>query len=130
MGAGDRGRISSADPREVDRAIRQAEQTSRCEFSVFVGSTEGHPPREFAARLHRSLVVPDRSVVVLVDPSRRAVEVITGQDVRRTLSDAEVELVVGQMREYFAQGDLTAGLVRGISQLAEHARAPRTLHAR
>ena len=33
------------------------------------------------------------------------------------------------MRSAFAEGDLVGGLKRGISMLAEHARAPQTLHA-
>lgn len=129
MARGERGGSSPAHSFEVDRAIRNAEVASRYEFSVFVGSTEDEPPRQFADRLHESLVAPARSVLIVVDPSRRVIEVITGEEVRRTLSNGEVELALGQMREYFASGDLTDGLVRGINMLGEHARAPRTLHA-
>ena len=111
----------------VDRAVRSAEQTSRCEFSVFVGHSEGDP-RGYAVRLHSALVAPERSVLVMVDPARRALEVVTGQEVRRTLSDGEVALAIATMSSDFADGDLTQGLVRGIGQLAEHARPPRTLH--
>jgi hypothetical protein len=64
-----------------------------------------------------------------VDPARRALEVVTGAEVRRNLSDGEVELAVLQMQSAFAEGDLVGGLKRGISMLAEHARAPLTLHA-
>lgn len=124
------GELGSADRHAVDRAIRDAEQTSRWEFSVFVGSSEGGAPREFAERLHRSLVAPARSVLVMVDPARRLLEVVTGEQVRRNLTDAEVELAIGTMQHEFAEGDLTGGLVRGIQLLAEHSRAPRTLHAR
>lgn len=129
MALGEHHQVSAADPAEVDRAIRNAEESSRYEFSVFVGSTEDEPPRRVADRLHGSLVAPARSLLLLVDPGRRVIEVVTGEEVRRTLSDAEVELAVRQMRDYFANGDLTDGLVRGINMLGEHARAPRTLHA-
>lgn len=121
--------MSAADPQEVDRAIRHAEQACRFEFSVFVGSTEDRPARELAEALHSSLVAPERSILIMVDPVRRLIEVLTGEQVRRTLTDAEVELAMGHMRDYFADGDLTGGLVRGIDLLGEHARAPRTLHA-
>ena len=40
-------------------------------------------------------MVPDRSILVLVDPQARAIEVITGTEVRRTLSDASVGLDEG-----------------------------------
>jgi uncharacterized membrane protein YgcG len=121
------GELRSADRHEIDTAIRAAEQASRYEFSVFVGKAEG-APREFATRLHSASVAPDRSVLILVDPRARVIEVVTGADVRRTLDDQSVELAVLQMRSSFAEGDLVVGLVRGIAQLAEHARAPQTRH--
>jgi hypothetical protein len=112
----------------LDDAIRRAEQASRVEFSVFVGNAEGDP-RDFATSLHNSLVVPARSVLIMVDPTRRVLEVVTGGHVRRTLSDAEVELAVLAMQSELAVGKLVPGLLRGIHLLADHARAPETLHA-
>jgi uncharacterized membrane protein YgcG len=112
----------------IDQAIRAAEQVSRCEFSVFVGSAEGDP-REFAERLHAALSTPERSVLIMVDPVARHLEVVTGSEVRRVLSDHEVALAVLEMRTEFATGDLVRGLRRGVSMLAMQARAPRTLHA-
>jgi hypothetical protein len=134
VAAGDRAegrlnaRFSANDRVALDETIRKAEQLSRAEFSVFVGHAEGEP-RAFACSLHASLVAPSRSVLVMVDPDARALEVVTGSDVRRTLRDPEVELAVAQMQSLFAQGELVAGLRRGIQMLAEHARAPQTLHA-
>jgi uncharacterized membrane protein YgcG len=113
----------------IDQAIRAAEQVSRFEFSVFVGSVEGGDPRQFAERLHAALSTPERSVLIMVDPVARHLEVVTGREVRRVLSDHEVALAVLEMRTEFATGDLVRGLRRGISMLAMQARAPRTLHA-
>ncbi len=48
---------------------------------------------------------------------------------RRNLTDQEVELTALQMQTSFADGDLVDGLRRGIQMLADHARAPQTLHA-
>jgi len=123
------GELREADRHEIDKAIRVAEQACRYEFSVFVGRSEG-APRDFALRLHGASVVPDRSILLMVDPTARLIEVVTGADVRRTLDDREVELAVLQMQTAFAEGDLVGGLVRGIVQLAEHARTPETRHAR
>jgi uncharacterized membrane protein YgcG len=122
------GDFSAAQRFEIDKAIRAAEQTSRYEFSVFVGNA-GAEPRAFAQRLHGSLVAPDRSVMVLVDAHARAIEVVTGAEVRRTLSDSAVGLAVLQMQSAFAAGDLVGGLKRGVVMLAEASRAPQTLHA-
>ena len=121
------GEFSPRERHELDRVIRAAEQASRCEFSVFVGATDGDPTA-FARRLHASLVAPAVSVLVMVDPAQRALEVVTGSDVRRHLSDGEVEIAVLHMKSAFAEGDLVGGLKRGVAMLAEHARAPQTLH--
>ncbi len=113
----------------LEATIRQAELDSRVEFSVFVGNAEGDP-RAFATSLHNTLVAPARSILIMVDPQRRALEVVTGGWVRRNLTDAEVELAALAMQRAFAEGELLDGLRAGINLLAEHARTPRTLHAR
>ncbi len=115
------GELSHGDRFEVDRAIRAAEQSCRFEFSVFVGRSQGDS-RDFAQRLHAATVAPGRSVLVLVDPGARRLEVVTGEVVRRRLTDSEVELALLQMQSSFAEGNLVDGLTRGIAQLAEHAR--------
>lgn len=126
MAAGDPFR--SVDRVALDETIRKAEQLARVEFSVFVGNAEGDA-REFATSLHATLVAPARSILVMVDPTRRLLEVVTGSFVRRTLTDGEVELAIAAMQSDLAAGDLVGGLRRGIQLLAEHARAPQTLHA-
>ncbi|MCD6639677.1 MAG: DUF5130 domain-containing protein [Nocardioides sp.] len=114
--------LSDADRITLDRVIRRAEQASRFEFSVYAGPAGEDDTRSFAERLHASLVAPARSVLILVDPGRRATEVVTGEDVRRYLTNSEVELALLAMQDEFAEGRICAGLVRGIPLLAEHAR--------
>jgi len=112
-------------PREriaLDEAIRSAETISRFEFSVFIG-VSGEDPRAFAERLHAALTAPDRSILVLVDPVARALEVVTGEVVRRTLDDGHVSLALVAMSTDLASGDLVGGLSRGLRTLAYHARA-------
>ena len=125
MAAGD---LSSRDRAELDRAIRAAEQSCRFEFSLFLGPVQGDS-RDFAERLHAALVAPDRSVLVLVDRTARVLEVVTGTDVRRHLTDREVELSIIAMQSDLAAGDVVGGLKRGLAMLAEHARPQNTLHA-
>ena len=125
MAAGD---FSAADKFEIDRAIRAAEETSRFEFSVFVGHADG-APRAYAEGLHAALVAPSYSILVMVDPNARVIEVVTGSVVRRTLTDHEVQLAILEMQSAFAAGDRVGGLKRGVTMLAAHARAPQTLHA-
>ena len=123
------GDAFSADDRfEIDKAIRHAETLCRFEFSVYVGASDGET-RPFAERLHASLVAPDRSVLVLVDPGARILEVVTGVVARRVLDDAEVALAALSMRTAFAAGDLVGGIIGGVNQLAEHARRPALMHS-
>jgi hypothetical protein len=119
--------FSPAQRSAIDRAIRAAETASRHEFSVFVGRAEGEP-RQFAESLHAALKTPARSVLVMVDPQRRVLQVVTGDVVGRDLSDDAVRLAVVAMQSAFAEGDLVGGLERGLAQLAEASRAPQTLH--
>jgi hypothetical protein len=113
---------------EIDKAIRDAETVCRYEFSVFVGASEGET-RPFAERMHATLTTPDRSVLVMVDPSARILEIVTGTEVRRVLDDAEVRLAALSMQSAFAAGDLVGGIKQGVMMLADHARTPQMLHA-
>jgi hypothetical protein len=119
--------FTPAQRQQIDKAIRDAEMVCRFEFSVYVGSADGEP-RPFAERLHSALVAPARSVLVMVDPAARVLEVVTGSEARRELEDHEVRLAVLEMQTEFARGDLVGGIVRGIHLLAAYGRAPRTLH--
>lgn len=119
--------FSAGQRSQVDRAIRAAETASRYEFSVYVGASEGEP-RAFAEGLHGALKTPARSVLVMVDPQRRVLEVVTGEVVRRDLHDDSVRLAVVAMQSAFAEGDLVDGITRGLAQLADAARQPRSLH--
>jgi uncharacterized membrane protein YgcG len=121
------GDFSSSQQAEIDRAIRGAETTCRFEFSVYVGAATGES-RTYAQRLHAALSAPDRSVLILVDPASRLLEVVTGSVVRRSLSDEAVRLSVAGMESAFSGGDLVGGIKHGIGQLAEAARQPATLH--
>lgn len=114
--------LSGADHAALDETIRSAEQLSRVEFSVFIGAAFGSP-RDQATSLHNSLVAPSRSVLIMVDPNQRVIEVVTGEYVRRTLTDQEVETVVRSMESSFADGELLGGLQTGIRALAVNAKA-------
>jgi uncharacterized membrane protein YgcG len=112
----------------IKRAVRNAETASGLTFSVFVGVTE-EDSRAYAERLHRSLTDPDHSILVMCDPEFRRLEIVTGKDARRVLSDLECRLAAAAMQTSFAGGDIVGGLAAGIQQLGEAARQPRTLHA-
>lgn len=108
--------LSAVDRAALDVTIRNAEQACRAEISVFVGAATGDP-RDFSTSLHNTLVLPARSILIMVDPARRLVEIVTGGHVRERLTDDEARQVVATMSERFAVGDLAGGLTRGVEQL-------------
>lgn len=113
--------------RAIDRAIREAEEGSGLDFCVRIGGVEGEPGT-VAHQLHLRMPDPSRSVVVVVDPAERAIEIVTGSIAQRSLSDSECGLAALAMQGSFTAGDIAGGVVSGLQQLGEHARAPRTLH--
>lgn len=104
----------------IDRAIREAEQHCRLELSVFVGTLEGDR-RQYAEDLHRKLVAPDKSVLILVDPAARQVEVVTGAQTHAELTDDEVRLAVAEMTAMFAEQELVDGIITGVNAIARFA---------
>ncbi len=113
-------RLSSTQRAAVEETIRRAELASRAEFSVYLGPVTGDDTHAYATQLHNTLVAPTRSVMIVVDPDRRLLEIVTGGWVRRSLSDAEAARAAETMRSSFAEGDLVGGLRAGILQLAAH----------
>jgi hypothetical protein len=121
------GPLSPFDIDRVERVIRYAREVSGLEFSVFIGPAEPDN-RAYAVRLHSALPDPDHSVLVLVDPATRVLEIVTGSVAARSLGDAECRLAAATMQTNFVAHDLAGGLTAGIQQLANAAYHAPTLH--
>jgi uncharacterized membrane protein YgcG len=113
---------------DIERAVRNAEAASGLHFSVYVGGADSET-RPFAQELLTKLDDPDNSVLVYVDPAGRRLEIVTGANAKRRVTDAQAGLAALTMQTSFAAGDLTGGLVTGVQQLGEHARQLPMLHA-
>lgn len=111
----------------IERVIRSARQSSRVDYSVFIGPTEPDS-RGYAVRLHNALPDPDHSVLIFVDTNARVIEIVTGVEVARVLGDAECRLAGATMMSSFVAHDLAGGLTAGIQQLATAAYKAPTLH--
>jgi hypothetical protein len=104
----------------LDEALRNADRLTGLTFSVFVGELD-EPVREHSEKLHAQLADPPRSVLIAVSPNQRALEIVTGAVTRRRLPDRDCKLAALSMSAAFSGGDLTGGLVTGLTQLADHA---------
>jgi hypothetical protein len=67
-------------------------------------------------------------VLLAIDPKRRTMDIVTGSRVRRTLDDRACEFALLSLRSSLQADQLVAGIRDSVMMLAEHARAPRTLH--
>jgi len=104
----------------LDEALRVADQQTGLTFSVYLGELE-LPSREFAEKLQKQIENADRAVLVAVSPNQRRLEIITGNEARKRISDRDAKLAGLSMAAAFAGGDLAGGILAGIDQLASHA---------
>jgi len=119
--------FSARQEQDIAKAIATAEAQSGLKFSVYVGSVEGDL-RAQAVRLHRQLPGADRAVLVVVDPRRNQLEIVTGLEAKRQVDDRAAALAAASMASTFALGDLAGGIVNGLGSLMEHAQSAPVLH--
>ncbi|MGH4024317.1 MAG: DUF5130 family protein [Pseudonocardiaceae bacterium] len=105
----------------IEDALAGASRRTGLNVSVYLGDL-GDDTRARAEDLLDSL--GERAagaVLVAVSPGQRVVEVVTGPEARRRLTDRDCKLAVMSMVASFEQGDLAAGLVNGLRMIADHA---------
>ncbi|MFI6323251.1 DUF5130 family protein [Nonomuraea sp. NPDC050556] len=117
--------LTSAQADDLRQALLTAERRSGMRFGVFLGQPDGGR-RHFAEKLHAALgEEAENAVVVLVDTTGRALEIVTGETARRRLPDSACRLTAMSMATAFSVGDLVGGLLYGIGALADQATARR-----
>jgi hypothetical protein len=104
----------------LDEALRVADQQTGLTFSVYLGDLE-EPVRAHAERLHKQIGGADRAVLLAVSPNQRLLEIVTGNEARKRISDRDAKLAALSMAASFAGGDLAGGVLSGLDQLASHA---------
>jgi Domain of unknown function (DUF5130) len=104
----------------LDEALRIADQSTGLTFSVYIGEFE-LPSREFATKLIKQLENGDRAVLIAISPNQRKLEIVTGNEARKRISDRDAKLAGLSMAAAFAGGDLAGGVLAGIDQIASHA---------
>jgi uncharacterized membrane protein YgcG len=107
--------------REISRTISTLNHETGLHFSVFVGPVDGEV-RDYAERLHAALGPrASNAVLVLVAPGERQLEIVTGRQSSRRLTDRTCALATLSMTSSFNGGDLVGGIVVGLRMLAEAA---------
>lgn len=126
METGDVGHLDAAERAEIQRTVQRARDICGYEFGVFVGELESG--RESAIAIHAGMNDPNSAVLLAIDPSRRSMDIVTGGRIKRNVEDRTCEFALLTLRSSLQVDDLTGGVRDAVMLLAEHARAPRTLH--
>jgi uncharacterized membrane protein YgcG len=114
------GPFSTRQLLRLDEALRTADSETGLTFSVYVGDLE-EPTRDSAERLHKQLDGADTAVLLAVSPNQRVLEIVTGNQARKRISDRDAKLAALSMAASFAGGDLAGGVLSGLDQLSNHA---------
>jgi len=118
--------LSEGQRTDLKRIVQRARSICGYGFGVYVGPLENG--RDTAVAQHATLVDPASAVLVAVDPSKHAIEIVTGVNAFTTLDNRACELAALAMKSCFGADDLVGGIREGVNLLAEHARAPKVLH--
>ena len=118
--------LSVSERRDIERIVEVAHEICGYEFAVYIGSLDNG--RESAVAVHAGLHRPESAVLVAIDAAARSMDIVTGERVRRTLTDRACEFALLTLRSSLQADQWVAGIRDCVMLLAEQARAPRTLH--
>ncbi len=104
----------------LDEALRIADEQTGLTFSIYLGDLDS-PTRKSAEVLHQQIKAADHAVLIAVSPNQRRLEIVTGAEARKRISDRDAKLAGLSMAAAFAGGDLAGGVLAGIDQLSTHA---------
>jgi len=115
-----KGPFTPAQLSMLDEALTLATRSTGLQFTVYLGRL-GPDSRSAAEALHASTSDPGQSVLVAASPGERVVEVVTGEQSSRRLTNNGCRLAVMAMVASFKEGDLIGGLVSGLRMMADQA---------
>lgn len=116
--------FSNEQVQSVAHAASGASSETGLHFSVYIGGVDGDV-RDAAEKLHAALgPLAPTGVLILVSPGDRLLEIVTGKESARRLSDRACALAALSMTTSFSGGDLIGGIVSGLRMLAESSGRP------
>lgn len=122
MAAGEMGKLNHREHQLVGNAVARAEQHTGMQFCVYLGTINDVDPRAEAEDMFvKSGLHARPSVLLVVDPKQRRVEIVTGDRARRRIPDGDAAAAVDAMTKAFRDGDLAGGVVAGVDHLATSA---------
>ena len=113
--------LSRSDLELLDDVLIEAERVTGLRFTAYIGNL-GTDTRATAESLLTSLgAQAPMAVLVAVSPGQRVVEVVTGGEAARRITDRAARLAVMSVTSACGLGEVGNGLVNGLRILADQA---------
>lgn len=105
----------------LDEALTFASRDTGVAFSVYLGELGGDTRTRAEELFSAQGAEAPGAVLIAVSPGERVVEIVTGTEVTRRVTDRAARLAVTAMIASFKEGDLAGGLVSALRMLADQA---------
>lgn len=105
----------------LDEALTFASRDTGVAFSVYLGELGGDSRARAEELFSTQGAEAPGAVLIAVSPGERVVEIVTGTEVTRRVTDRAARLAVTAMVASFKEGDLAGGLVSALRMLADQA---------
>lgn len=105
----------------LDEALTFASRDTGVAFSVYLGELGGDSRTRAEELFATQGAGAPGAVLIAVSPGERVVEIVTGTEVTRRVTDRAARLAVTAMVASFKEGDLAGGLVSALRMLADQA---------
>lgn len=113
--------FSPAELSRLDEALTLSSRSTGLEFAIYLGDLTEQTRRR-AEELHASLGArASAGVLIAVSPGQRTVEIVTGEEAHRRVSDRSCRLAVMSMVASFKEGELIEGLISSLRMLSDAA---------
>jgi hypothetical protein len=105
----------------LDDVLREAERFTGLRFSAYLGDLGSNTAASAESLLAGLGADAPAAVLLAVSPGQRVVEVVTGGEAARRVSDRAARLAVLAVVSSCTDGDIAGALVTGIRILADQA---------
>ncbi len=105
----------------LDEVIGEAEKATGLRFSAYLGDLGENSRAGAVALLEGLRADAPYAVLVALSPGQRLVEIVTGSEAARRISDRAARLAALSVVSSAQNGDLAGALVSGIRTLADQA---------
>ncbi len=126
--------LSNGEEQKLAASLAEIEKSTQAQLVVVTTpSLEGRSIADYSLMLGRGWGIGSKArndgLLLVVAPNERQVRIEVGYGLERTVEDPEAAEIIRQIIPHFEQGDLPAGIVRGVELLELELRTPKLENA-